>query len=533
MIIKYSVKLESPAMTGKDGVVGKDTDIITKLDSDGFPYFSGSHIKGIVKEKFGIFSKALGLKLNVEKYFGEKGDTDINLRFSSLTLKNKEEYLDYKEFLIEDRCSIKIDKETKTTAEGSLFSYEFIRKDMEFKGDIEIFQPLKIEELKLLKASLERVETIGGLKSRGLGKVKVTVDKVIENKEDKYKELNLKNFKKYRYTLTPMEDLILKNQEIGNEISTINYIQGGTLRGALISYIDKNYKVNVETLIKELKVSQGLPENYFIAPLSVLQSKYPVEKNQMKRVNSLLSETSPKELSKKDIKFERFGSPIVNDKYEKLVINKKTEINIAIDSLSGTSQEGQIFNKEILLAKGIKFSGEIYLTEDIVKNIDEKSIFIGKNKSKGFGKCLISFESISEEKDSININKLESLSKRIGQDKKYFTIDFISDMILPFSDTVSIGDQVRELLCLDEVKWEESKSFINIISIEGYNQLNKIRKGSEFAISKGGVLTFSTEKFSDHLVKKLAVLEEKGIGCRKSEGFGTIEISSKKHQEVK
>ncbi|MGL4672156.1 hypothetical protein, partial [Cetobacterium sp.] len=217
----------------------------------------------------------------------------------------------------------------------------------------------------------------------------------------------------------------------------------------------------------------------------------------------------------------------------KLVKNKQSEINIAINNETRTSEEGMLFNKEILLAKDMEFSGKIVLSEDIAKTLSNRHIYIGKNKSKGFGKCLITFEPTNAKKEKVDSNKLQRLSKEIGTDKKYFTIDFNSDMILPFIDTVSIGDKIKNLLGLESVLWEDSKSFINIISIGGYNQLNKIRKSTEFALEKGGVLTFSTVEFTNDLIERLNSIQEKGIGSRKNEGFGDIEISSKTHLEVK
>ncbi|SJZ81360.1 CRISPR/Cas system CSM-associated protein Csm3, group 7 of RAMP superfamily [Cetobacterium ceti] len=532
MIIKYSVTLNTPAMTGKDGIIGKDLDIITKVDNYGLPYFSASQVKGILKEKVALFSTALNFNFPIKKYFGEEGKVESGMRFSPLTIDSKK-YLKYKEFLTDDRSGIRINKASKTTSEGSLFSYEFIRNRLEFNGEIEIFYPLQGENLKFFKSCLERIDTIGGLKSRGLGKVTFKVVETITNNDNLKKKLDIREFKEYSYTLKPMENLILKSQEIGNEITTNNYIHGGTIRGALISLLDREFNVDIEVLIRNLKVSQGLPKDHFVALASIFQSKYPIKNEKTVRVNKLLFKNYEDKVDGKEVKFERYGSPFVNRDFEKLVINKQSEINIAIDSKSRTSEEGKIFNKEILLAKDMEFTGKIFLSEDIVKNLSNRYIYIGKNKSKGFGKCLITFEPVNTKKEKVDIDKLEKLSKEIGSDKKYFTIDFNSDMILPFIDTISIGDKIKELLNLESVVWEESKSFINIISIGGYNQLNKIRKATEFAIGKGGVLTFSTSEFTNILIEKLNFIQKKGVGSRKNEGFGDVEISSKNHLEVK
>ena len=68
MIINYSVKLITPALTGQSGVIGKDIDIVTKLDANGFPYFPAKHIKGIARDKYEYYG--LGEKEDVKKIFG-------------------------------------------------------------------------------------------------------------------------------------------------------------------------------------------------------------------------------------------------------------------------------------------------------------------------------------------------------------------------------------------------------------------------------------------------------------------------------
>ena len=45
MKIKYNLLLETPALTGQAGIIGKDIDIVTKR-KNGVPYFPATHIKG-------------------------------------------------------------------------------------------------------------------------------------------------------------------------------------------------------------------------------------------------------------------------------------------------------------------------------------------------------------------------------------------------------------------------------------------------------------------------------------------------------
>ena len=85
MKINYIVELLLPAMTASLGTIGKDIDITIKRDSEGFPFFSAKHIKGILRARITEFkqkleqleSKTLSYISTsdfINKYFGEKGN---------------------------------------------------------------------------------------------------------------------------------------------------------------------------------------------------------------------------------------------------------------------------------------------------------------------------------------------------------------------------------------------------------------------------------------------------------------------------
>ena len=132
MKIKNKIKLQTPALTGQSGVIGKDIDIVTKKDSNGLPYFPATHIKGILRDRC-EYMKELSMGFSVDKYFGKEGEDKTILLFSNLTLEgieneklSREKLIEGKEFLVGDRHGIKVDRKSKTTEDGSLFDYEFI-----------------------------------------------------------------------------------------------------------------------------------------------------------------------------------------------------------------------------------------------------------------------------------------------------------------------------------------------------------------------------------------------------------------------
>ena len=85
MKINYIVDLTLPAMTASLGTIGKDTDITLKRDSEGLPFFSAKHIKGILRarvKEFKLKLEELGSEWLshistdnfIKKYFGEEGN---------------------------------------------------------------------------------------------------------------------------------------------------------------------------------------------------------------------------------------------------------------------------------------------------------------------------------------------------------------------------------------------------------------------------------------------------------------------------
>ena len=177
MKVNYTVKLLLPAITASLGTIGKDIDVEIKRDKEGKPFFSGKQVKGILRERVFQFKNALNEDSDsfIKKYFGDEGNyiekNDFSkIIFSNLTLKkdNKEK--------IGSRHGIRIDRRTRTTIPKSLFNYEFLRENNEFEGELTFKDDIDREDLKFILASLFHLDFIGGLKSRGFGKVEILIE---------------------------------------------------------------------------------------------------------------------------------------------------------------------------------------------------------------------------------------------------------------------------------------------------------------------------------------------------------------------
>lgn len=538
MKINYTVKLKTPALTASLGIIGKDIDVVVKVDSKGKPFFNGKHIKGILKERVTQFKLGLGeseeeTKKFIDKYFGKEGnyikDNSFDkIRFSNLVLVDKNNYN------IDDRYGIKIDRKTRTTVHNSLFRYEHITAGTEFKGDIEVPDKIDREDLKFILACLFHLDTIGGFKSRGIGKVDVfikerelkykenedTIDNIISeilksNNENSKANLNGK-LKKYSYTLSLKEPFILTGREIGNYVEVRDSIQGSTVRGAMIEYFAKSKDVSLEDLLC-IEASDAISGDISLA--SKFITKYAIDGDKIETDKIVDSRNEIEDKSKgKGVKLERKGTSMLKA--------KGNEISIAINSQTKSVEDGMLFNSEYLQCDE-KLIGDIVLPEGLVDENKNYTIYLGKMKSKGFGKAVITFGKYEKERANLKA-RIEKLQKQANE--KILTFDLQSDLILPFNTIYNVGEQFKTLVGISELKFKENKSYINTGKLGGYNIINNIRKVDELVITRGSVLTYEIDDFNS-ILPKLEEIEEKGLGLRKNEGFGRVKISSERGEK--
>ena len=566
MKINYKVSLKTPAITGQSGVIGKDIDIVTKRDNDNLPYFTGSHIKGILKDRC-EYMKEVYENFNIENYFGAKGKNITKLIFSNLDIdkvndikRSRSELKDNISYLIGNRHGIKVDKKTRTTIDGSLFDYEYVNPYIKFSGNIEILGDIPKKDLRYIVACLFNINRIGGQKSRGLGSVKIEVegreikelntivDSILKKGKSNKSKIMLSNKTKvYRYEYLLEENTILKSRELSNTIETLDYIHGGTLRGAIVQKLLEVLPQDINKVISSMKVSHGKIKGTSLTPASFFVGKYDfngkkiyknkilVEENEIYFVGDRLIPQSEKENYTKDklgtIKLERYASRFINleNPSKKEILRKKTDIGLQIDKKTRTSEDGKLFNREILEAKGTVFEGEITLDTGIAEFIKKNSTLrIGKMKNKGFGKGFLTLnDHNSSNTDDIEYRrkKLNSAKKwKKDNDKEIITLDCLSDIVLPVNEITNIGEELGNILGV--VNFIEDKSFINISKLGGFNLVNNMRKSDELVISKGSVLTY---EYEGNTLDNLEKIEKNGIGLRKNEGFGKIIICSPVH----
>lgn len=590
MKVNYTIELLLPAVTASLGVIGKDIDVTVKKDKDGYPIFNGKHIKGILRERVYQFKRALGVEEKeietfVNNYFGKEGNYIKNnsfnqIRFSNLTIKDKKSYANKinVEKLIGNRYGIRINRKTRSTVPQSLFNYEFLSRNNVFVGSLDINDNIKNEDLKFILACLFHLDKIGGMKSRGIGKVRVKIngnylegengvvetkslDKIISElkREDKKASTELKKdeFVKYNYTLELEEPIVLKSIELGNYIKTRNSVQGSTVRGALIEYFcRKGYDLNV---LKNIEASDATREDNKVSLASLFETKYEIknEGNKKVKIDKVISSDTE---YKDGTKYERSSSSDFKA--------TGNEISVKISTKIKSAENGMLFNTEYINntkeedknnkqkneikfpTENIKLVGDLKLPKEISQ--EKFIVYIGKYKFKGFGKATITIKKYSDTNKAdleARINNLsdkvrKDIESKIGKeaekeirneiqdkDKKVICFDLYSDMIIPFTDIYDAGEQFLMLAGLknENLKFNLKRSFINTGKLEGFNIINGVRKVDELIFTKGSVFTYIIEENAcDSILEKLTKIEANGLGLRKNEGFGRVRICSER-----
>ena len=604
--IGYEVELLTPAITAETGTIGKEIDVEVKRDKNGTPYFSAKHIKGVFRAKVLEFKNALSGdgKEFTEKYFGSGGNNPSKIRFSDLKLKiekniGDEGYQRRLENKIGNRYGVKINRKTRVAEENSLFNYEFVKPKNIYAGSFELsndFFEKSEEDIKFLLSSFLHIDKIGGLKSRGLGKVLVQFVSIENDKRNNFKEENdrfkivekilkevksknnyknqgikkLNELEKYKYTLNFVEPAVLQGKVNKNEVELRKSLQGSSIRGAIIQYgLDNGFESEIEKLLK-IKISEvrkfvredknEIKEEFKLA--SGFKTKYPIEADKYKKIDkavSVMKEYKVNEEDENGIKLERDSLALLNA--------TGTELSIKIDEKTRTTEESLLFSTEytdltnVANKEEVFFKGNVEIPKGLFEIGKKYELKIGKYKTKGFGKVEIKFEKFSEEKgkniseriDKLNENikkDFKEFDKRNDKEKVYFgdkllkeekqkliTFDFLSDMILPFNEVSNVGKQILELFDEnfgEKLTLNNRRTFVNVEKLRGYNIINNSRKMDEIVITQGSVISYCVDNENlEGILGYLEKIEKNGIGLRRNEGFGRVRICSERKCEKK
>lgn len=190
--MKIRMQLMSDAVFGNGESIPGGEDISILSDENGFPYYKGGTFKGIFREEMGNYlawtmpeKKESTVKAEMERLLGTGGDDKIHnpdkLVFSDFTLSDyvKRQMLSEigtgQEYSVLNALShvrtFTAISSDGTVQEGSLRQCRCINKGLNFYSEIKCSR----KDEQLVRDVLSMVKWVGTMRSRGFGKVKLTV----------------------------------------------------------------------------------------------------------------------------------------------------------------------------------------------------------------------------------------------------------------------------------------------------------------------------------------------------------------------
>lgn len=224
-----------------------------------------------------------------------------------------------------------------------------------------------------------------------------------------------------------------------------------------------------------------------------------------------------------------YGNKLVSKEPE-----KKINFHHNRDRLTGHTKDEAIFNYEALLP-GQVFKGKIYgdsETLKIFRDNYQESFFarLGKSRNTEYGRVQINLSEIKQ-------TEIKAIDKQYYEERNPVLLTFISPCIIlnefGFSDPSlrSLENYLEKFWGKDS--FEIKKCVMKTTNIENYISVWRMKRPLETAIAAGStIMVYFKENLTYEEMKNgLLHMLEQGIGERRGEGFGRVEINMAMSEE--
>lgn len=348
------------------------------------------------------------------------------------------------------------------------------------------------------------------------------------------------------YRVTALEPIKMGSQSVTASVEyCLDYLAGSSLRGAFIHALLKQYGYNLD---KEKGIKKELLRQvYFLNAYPEYQGQrttpapfcFWAEKKSLAGYDGselkITTEFSP---GYKICRKESFVN-LSKDSVEGVKVQKQFKLHVSVNNDKKDTdmfryeviERQQSFvgiimlqDKEIESEKGI-----VNLSEKLKALTDNKIMYIGGSKGSGYGKCRVEFLSETEINPEIN----QSIEGEMGED---LYIYFLSDGILKNQEgEISSQIDLRYLKDLFGAEKAELKNgWQENTIITGYNNVWGTVLPQVEGIKAGTIQHYHLSGIKDisHAERQMKVLEERGIGDRRTDGYGRILFIKKPFQEL-
>lgn len=283
------------------------------------------------------------------------------------------------------------------------------------------------------------------------------------------------------------------------------YVPGSVVRGALAAaWLREGYPHSTafQQIFENGRFSDALPEGVAVQSQSVVRKKY--GSHTVDDDRDLAFDDTPKELSEEPLKGDYdFASNFSAQK-------QRTVTATALEPRRHVAKDGSLFSREAL-EKGTSFIGTIVLPDSVSPKLLLKltTIFVG-GRSSVMGRTEVRIEEEPPLKlPEDNTIIIRTLSQAI----------IVDDFGVP----VTNFKEALEILDIDVVKvWAPR---VNSGIAGGWHAASGLPKPMEIGLAPGA--TAKIKRPSNEMLERLL---DEGIGLRRSEGYGWIEIVDKSYE---
>jgi CRISPR-associated protein Csx10 len=236
------------------------------------------------------------------------------------------------------------------------------------------------------------------------------------------------------------------------------------------------------------------------------------------------------------------------DWYKRLEAVRERRGHTAISRARGAAQVGMIFSNE-LIAAGTKFLAPVLIrgpeqevqkaAQMLTDALVGKEHWLGGGRSRGLGRVRIKVAEGAQLWEFDLAKRVRRFNELLdGGDRIYFTVTLHSRCLPPlrYGLPYASKEQLKEDLFPTLRDYRLEFFLHRFEQISGWSTLWQLPKPVSVAIAAGSVYVFSSAEPIEGgaiLMERLRALEEEGIGERREEGFGRVQVCDPFHLEVK
>ena len=509
--LSVTMELCSDAIFGSGYSIPGGEDIAVRVDEAGYPYLSGTTLKGLLRESLenllvwtGGQESLLVELLGKEDWEGEAAGR--RLRFTQMTMTDKPED---PQDCFDSRIFTAI--ENGIVGEGTLRQAACICKNLTFSGRVLCAE----EDTNLVTDALRGIKWAGTMRNRGFGRVKVSVSQT-EAGSPALRSVGEVPCIRYRlHNRLPVQTTDL-NRSYGNFYETKGWISGGAVRGAVMTALAQNepewFRTHKSALLNGVRFLDAVPVHEEGAVLPSIRGFY--EDKACTRFETVVVDGTFTEGSKR-AKLGTFCS-IEGDTihYWSARTNGVTRIDRGEKQMLQTRylEAGQDFEGCILL-------DDPSLAPAIAEAIPE-TLWLGADRWAGFGECAVTL--------------LEGADRpcwaEYGFDETHrpgTTLYLLA--LTPFTMLDELGEPcgldleaLADMLGVTSLTGERNAPLCATAMAEygGYNSTWQCRRPDLSMYDRGSIFKLECDTAPE--LEKLMAIQNRGLGVRTAEGFGQI-----------